>query len=402
MKILFAVNIPYPEGRANTRRIRSIARELVKQGHKVSILIPYARAPQDSYQVIEGANVRWCLIPSNEFEFLNKRKRVKINIQIFSRLKWIIQLYKLTKKNEYEWLYLYQPGIDGFVAELLAKCFGRKIIVEYVDMLLEESFDGFVWRLIYYTQVMADRLVPLFADVILAISSSIKNKYDRKNYKSKVILFPTLVDTTKFGKGDRKYFRCSLNIGERTIVAFTGSFVRTEGLGLLAEAVSRIIKRYPNLFFIIAGASLVSDSDDADELIERFGLQTNALYLGSITEKEVINLQAAADILVMPKLDVPVNHSGLATKLSEYLVSENPVIASNVGDVEKYLTNEQDALLVPPSDCNALENALVRLLSDKKLRRFIGKNGKKVALNNFDVKINVQRLVNTLHNINLL
>ena len=77
MIFLFAVNIPYPEGRANTRRIRTIARELVKQGHKVHILLPFAREPQARHQIIEGVNVHWCLIPTCSSNFLNKNNRIK-------------------------------------------------------------------------------------------------------------------------------------------------------------------------------------------------------------------------------------------------------------------------------------------------------------------------------------
>jgi glycosyltransferase involved in cell wall biosynthesis len=396
MRFLFAVNIPYPEGRANTRRIRTIARELVKQGHQVRILLPFARGSHAAYKIIDGVHVNWCLIPQNESEFLNKKKRVKLIIQIFSRLRWLKQLYKFTNVGEYEWLYLYQPGIDGFVAGLLAKCCGKKIISEYVDMLLTEGYAGPVWRLIYCMQVLADKMVPQFADVILTISTALKIKYERLNSKSPIVLFPTLVDTSKFGGGDHAHFRRRFDLGQRQIIAFTGSFVRTEGLHLLVEAVSRILNNYPEICLIIAGGSLVPESDDAVELITRFKLQSNALYLGSISESEVIDLQAASDILVMPKLDAPVNHAGLATKLSEYLASGNAVIASNVGDVGKYLTNMHDALLVTPGNLNELEKALLALLNDSELRGFIGNNGRSVALKNFDVSINVQRLVNVL------
>jgi glycosyltransferase involved in cell wall biosynthesis len=396
VKILFAVNIPYPEGRANTRRIRTIARELVKQGHSVIILLPFTREPQARHQIIDGVYVHCCLMPTCSSDFLNKKNNVKLHIQIISRLKWIIELYKATKRFEYEWLYLYQPGIDGFAAAMLAKYYGRKIVSEYVDMLSPNGFDGPVWRLIYSTLLLADRLVPQYADVVLTISSDLRIKYHQRKIKAPVMLFPTLVDTLKFGNGDGDHFRRDLELGERRIVVFTGSFVRSEGLHLLIKAVSRVVKKYNDVFLIVAGGSLVSDSDNANELIARFGLQENALFLGMIPESDVIDLQAAADVLVMPKLDDPINHAGLSTKLSEYLAAGKAVIASKVGDVDKYLKDDQDALLVPPGDCKALENALLRLLGDTDLRLRLGRNGRKVAEEKFDVGVNVRQLIKTL------
>jgi glycosyltransferase involved in cell wall biosynthesis len=162
---------------------------------------------------------------------------------------------------------------------------------------------------------------------------------------------------------------------------------------VLFEAMSNIITNYPEVMLIVAGGSLVPDSDDAEKLILEYGLERNALYLGVIPEEDVIDLQGTSDILVMPKLDDPVNHAGLSTKLAEYLASGKAVIASDVGDVRKYVIQEEDALLVRPGDRGALERALLRLLGDPELCKKLGASARQAAVRYFDIKINVKRLV---------
>ena len=115
-----------------------------------------------------------------------------------------------------------------------------------------------------------------------------------------------------------------------------------------------------------------------------------------LDEVDIIELQAGSDILVMPKLDDPVNHAGLSTKLSEYLASGKAVVASNVGDVSKYLVHEKNALLIPPGEVDALAGALLCLLAKPVLRDFLGKNGRQAALKYFDIPVNVTRLANVL------
>ncbi len=115
-----------------------------------------------------------------------------------------------------------------------------------------------------------------------------------------------------------------------------------------------------------------------------------------IPEEDVIDLQSTSDILVMPKLDDPINQAGLSTKLAEYLASGKAVVASNVGDVGKYLRHEYDALLVPPGDQHALEQGLIRLLEEPELRHKLGINARETALRHFDIKVNMTRLVKAL------
>ncbi len=397
LRFLFATNIPFPEGRANTRRIRTVARELARQGHQVTILLPFARKHQAKSQIIEGIQVEWCIAPQTDNVFLKTNQRVKLSVQFLSRCRWLKRLWQKSKKKEYDWLYLYQPGFDGLLAAVIARYFGRKVCSEYVDLLSAEGYQGLLLGLIYKLQLIADHKVPALSHQMLTISSLLAQVYHQRNPHSSMLNFPILVDTVRFGAGDQYRSRQKLDIKKRFVITFTGSFSRPQGLRVLIEAMAKVVIRYPDVMLLIAGGSLAGDADDADQLINQYGLKANTLNLGMLDEIDIINLQAASDILVMPKIDDPLNHAGLSTKLSEYLASGKAVIASDVGDVSKYLIHEKHALLVPPGDSNALEEAILRLLVNPKLRKLLGTNGRQAAINYFDIRVNVRHLVEALH-----
>jgi glycosyltransferase involved in cell wall biosynthesis len=396
LRFLLAVNIPFPEGRGNTRRIMSISRELVKQGHRVTILMPFSRVPQASVRVVDGVRAEWSFVPSPRHSVTNARKRVKLRVQFISRCKWLKALWRKSKRRQYDWLYLYQPGIDGLLAAGIARHFGLRVCSEFVDLLSPNEYRGLTWRLIYLFQVLADRKTPALSDRILTISSRLQETYHRRNPGAPILIFPTLVDTARFGAGDRRRFRRNPMLGDRPVVSFIGSYARPQGLRLLIEAMAGVVRQEPGALLVLAGGAVGKDVDDADGLIRKHGIGTNALNLGLVPESDVVDLLAASDILVAPKLDEPVNHAGLSTKIAEYLASGRAVIASNVGDVGRYLTHEKDALLLPPGDREALEEGLLRLLRDASLRERLGLAGKRAALRHFDITANVAGLVRFL------
>jgi glycosyltransferase involved in cell wall biosynthesis len=76
---------------------------------------------------------------------------------------------------------------------------------------------------------------------------------------------------------------------------------------------------------------------------------------------------AAADIAVLPSLS-----EGWGLAAVEAAASGLPVVMSDVGCAGELLVDGQSALVVPPGDPTALQNALQRLTSDADLRRALG------------------------------
>ena len=387
--LIYFVNIPYPKGRANTRRILTIAKGIASQGYNVKLIIPLSRFQQNRIVDHDGVSIEFCLIPSKNKNILTPKGRVKFRIQILSRIKWYFKAFEILFVRANQNTYFYQPNIDSIPILFLSKILGHKVICEYVDAPWTNKNEFLIDKLHYWGQVFTDKLSAKLSDKIFVISRYLYGYYNKYSIVEPVII-PIVVDS-------KKYFpkRIFSEIKHRNTIniTYTGSYVKTEGLESLIYSFSNLIKKYGNLVVNVAGASLLIDSDDPNELFKKYSIDNYAKNHGYLEEQGVINLLQLSDILVMPKHDCYVNNAGLGTKLSEYLASGKPVVSSAIGDVPLYLKNEVSAILYDPKAVNALEDSLKTLIDSKKLRDKIGRRGQIVALKYFDKDVITQKII---------
>jgi glycosyltransferase involved in cell wall biosynthesis len=399
MRILFAVSIPFPEGGANTRRISTIAREMVNQGEQVSLLIPFARESVPKKQIINGFEVIWCYIPKSKEKIISLNGRIRFSIQVISRIQFLIKFIFLSLVDKYDWVYLYQPFPDGMLAAFIAKITGHKVCSEFVDRLSLENWPGYLGKIIYFSLVVADFITARLSSVIFVISSILEQRYRRIARHASIIVIPSLVDVKIFKPLDTPNDNFDLNLLDFKKVVYSGSLSKHQGVSILIEAMSLVVKRYENVQLIIAGSCLAIDSDNISSLISKFNLGNNVTYLGSIPLNEVIDLLRSSDVLVAPKLDHPINHAGFSTKLSEYLAVGKPVVVSRVGDVPLYLKHKINAMLCEPGSVSDLALNISLLLNDEKLAEQISKQGRALAQEAFDAEINVNKMIKLLSEI---
>lgn len=395
MRFLFAVSIPFPEGRANTRRIHTIARELVKQGHHVTLLIPFARQTVPVYQV-DGISVKWCYVPITDSQFTTSRGRIRMAVQLISRLKTLWWILLLSLRNQYDWLYLYQPGLDGLLAAAIARMTGHRVCSEYVDKISPTDYQSWSLMPIYYGLLVGDLLVPRLSSQLLVISSTLKQQYIKRAPQVPILIVPTVVDVATFSQGDPRRYRCQLGIDDRPLIVFTGSFTRPQGVGNLIRAMARVRMAHPRAYCVIAGGSMAYDCDDVDALIAEHNLQGCVQNLKQLPLSDVLDLLAAADCFVVPKLDDPVNHAGFSTKLAEYLAAGKPVVASAVGEIVHYFRDGETAVLCRPGDAADLAEMIIKVLDQPEWARRIGQAGKRLAEDIFDITPIIRRMTLTL------
>jgi glycosyltransferase involved in cell wall biosynthesis len=76
----------------------------------------------------------------------------------------------------------------------------------------------------------------------------------------------------------------------------------------------------------------------------------------------------AADVLVLPNTATLVSRTYTSPlKLFEYMAAGRPIIASDLPAFREVLRDEENALLVPPENPEALASAAVRLIRDPEL-----------------------------------
>jgi glycosyltransferase involved in cell wall biosynthesis len=122
-----------------------------------------------------------------------------------------------------------------------------------------------------------------------------------------------------------------------------------------------------------------------EALASSLGIGARVFFAGQVTN--VQRYYADSDVLVNS------SHSeGSPYVLLEAMAAGLPIVATAVGGVPEMVENNETALLVPPSDPQAMADAIGRLLSDEKLAARVAKNASELVSSRFSPETYVQSL----------
>jgi glycosyltransferase involved in cell wall biosynthesis len=126
--------------------------------------------------------------------------------------------------------------------------------------------------------------------------------------------------------------------------------------------------------------------------IEKAKLQESVCLLGA--QAQVKKFLQQADLFVMPcVIDESGDRDGIPTTLMEAMAMELPVISTNVSAIPELIKHEQNGLLVPPGNPQALADQMLRLLQDENLRQTLGANARVYITQHHNLETNTRQLL---------
>lgn len=160
-------------------------------------------------------------------------------------------------------------------------------------------------------------------------------------------------------------------------VVAVGGFRPVKRYDVLVEALAEAVGRGANLDATFVGAGETSDAVKA--LVAQLGLAERVRFLGE--QDEVAALLRSSDILASTS-----GSESFSLVAVEAMGCGLPVVATRSGGTEEIVVDQETGLLVPTGDVHAVAEALVRLASDRELRRRMGLAGRARALSRFSVE----------------
>ena len=385
LKIVLITKADLPEGQGHTTRLRSIARVLTTMGHQVCIWNQHSLGvvPSSEQRVegqLEGANYRYVLGTTERgLGFQSFRTKYRA-VRTISRL-----IRSALCNGGIDILWFNQLSFyDTYPLTKLARRHGISTIQAYED----ERYGSKSFSLASYVFGLdswaSDRVCPRLADSIVVISSYLQEKYGNLAHSTdKVHLLPTIVDC--------EAWRCPPE-EDRAIpmIFYAGSFGAQDEVELLIEALAILKSNGAAFRVVMLGANLRDSRRMAgiNKLIQKYGLSSMIEIKGFVPSYTVQEYIREANILISVRRDQLCTRAGFSTKLTEYLASGRMVITSKVGDVDRYLTDGESALLLSPSAAAAeIAASIARGLSSFELRRRIGARGHEAARRFFDYSV---------------
>lgn len=160
----------------------------------------------------------------------------------------------------------------------------------------------------------------------------------------------------------------------------------------LAHAVIRLLPEFPNVHVVHLGERYSAKSESVAYANQFRDVFANAGYSDHLHlagySSEVPDWMKTADLLVHTARQEP-----FGRVLLEAAAFGLPILATNVGGTSEMLRDEIEAALIPPSDIQAIQQTICRLIANPRLRQTLATNAKRRILDRFSISQSATQLM---------
>ncbi len=227
---------------------------------------------------------------------------------------------------------------------------------------------------------------------IVAISENVKDVliYYEKVKKEKIHLIHHGFDLDAFKNVDYndiiKLKQKYINKDKYPIIGVVARYVYWKGHKYQIFAFKRILKKYPNAFFIFANAT-GPNKKEIQELLKK-NLPSNC-YTEIKFENNLFALYNLFDIYVHTPIDDKIEAFGQT--YVEALASRIPSVFTLSGVANEFIVDKENAMVVDYKNSDQIFNSIVELLENTELKNKIIMNGED-SIKYFDLKNFIKKL----------
>ncbi len=235
----------------------------------------------------------------------------------------------------------------------------------------------------------AYRLVNRMFDQVQAVSSAVRDHTIRAGGldPAKVVTVPNGIELERIdAAGGGADLRKALAPGGGPVVLTIGNIRRVKGVDVMIWAAARVVARYPQAVFLIAGSVHEPAYErELRALVGQLGLERNVKFLGKTTQ--AASLLKACDVFCLPS-----RSEGMSNALLEAMACRRPSVATRVGGTPEVIEDGRSGFLVESEDDNAVAERILTLLDDPYRARKMGEAARRVVEDRFSAQRMVDRM----------
>lgn len=171
---------------------------------------------------------------------------------------------------------------------------------------------------------------------------------------------------------------------ERLSLLYAGRLTHEKGVHTAVEAVGKLVNSLdlPTIHLTIVGSGDPDYVDFLHQRIRRDGIEEHVTLAGPQPASAMPGIYRDADILLFTSIwDEP-----FGRVLVEAMASGVVVVGTATGGAGELLLEEENALLFPPEDADALAAQIHRLAASPILRKQLSDCGRQMATQQFDIR----------------
>jgi glycosyltransferase involved in cell wall biosynthesis len=170
------------------------------------------------------------------------------------------------------------------------------------------------------------------------------------------------------------------------VVGKIARLVRLKGHTDLFNIAPALVQKCPRMKFLLVGDGYWREGFGSQ--VRVLGLDKHFIFAGLVPPGAIARLVGIMDLVVHLS-----SREGLARALPQALAASRPVVAYDSDGASEVCLEGETGFLIRPGDLSTLQNRVLLLASDPKLRTQLGQQGQQFVRERFAV----QRMVDDLH-----
>ena len=162
------------------------------------------------------------------------------------------------------------------------------------------------------------------------------------------------------------------------IVTTASADIPLKGLRHLILALPRVIRQFPLTSLTVIGKS--PEKSNLNKLIDDLDLEDKITFRSGISEEEIVKTYHDSDIAVIPSL-----YEGFGFGAGEAMACGVPLISTDSGGLKQVIGDA--ALKIKPGSVNDIEEGILELFNEGKIRQELAAKGRERMEEFFDWKI---------------
>jgi len=371
MRILFINNFAPSFPGSFFECLLALSKELAKNGNNLYYVFPLER---DYIRKLEEyGTIYYC--PS----FMGKKFD-------FTLIKLV---YRICKKEKIDIIHT-NFGLAGVLtANLLSRITKIKHIAH--ERSLAASFDmkdkNIKYVLKHWKAGIFFRMLNIFGKTkYIAISSGVKKSlenYNKVNSKNICIIPNAVLARRSKQIFDEDHFRNIRDIvSNKPVVGMIAHLGPQKDHKTLIDAGEIVIKKIPDVIFLLIGGNLVTDKMNFCEKISSYikekKLEKKLVFVG-----EVVNPMPYIELFDIGCLIS--NREGFGNALVEYMLKKKPVIGTAVGGIKDIIDDGANGFLIPPKRADILAEKIIYLIENPQIAKEMGEKGYRKAVREYNM-----------------
>lgn len=216
---------------------------------------------------------------------------------------------------------------------------------------------------------LARALSPRLFRAIVFVSEDLSKRVG-PSWKRKYVIHNGIGNLPENGNVPGELSAADFNLG------IVGRLSKIKGHVYLFQAIEKLREAYAIRLNVFGSGPLETALKG---YCEQRGLTERVRFLGF--RRDIYDCMAALKIFIMPSLN-----EGTPYALLEAMYLGLPIVASKVGGLKEILSDNNDALLVPPSDSDALARAILHIYENPEEGARLGANARRKVMQKYRIE----------------